>query len=87
MHCSKPLGKGPSATITIVEILKPIRNHIENAQNMLLAGDIPNAFNERNLAEVELLKILQGLTAGEEEPEEEEPEEEEPEEEEPEEEE
>ena len=91
MHCSKPLGKGPSATITIVEILKPIRNHIENAQNMLLAGDIPNAFNERNLAEVELLKILQGLTAGEEEltageeePEEEEPEEEEPEEEEPE---
>ena len=56
---------------------------------MLLAGDIPNAFNERNLAEVELLKILQGLTAGEEEltageeePEEEEPEEEEPEEEE-----
>jgi hypothetical protein len=47
---------------------------------MLLAGDLPNALNERNLAEVELLKILQGLTAGEEEPpaEEEEPEEEEP---------
>jgi hypothetical protein len=73
-------GEGPSATITIVEISEPIRNHIENAQNMLLAGDLPNALNERNLAEVELLKILQGLTAGEEEPpaEEEEPEEEEP---------
>jgi hypothetical protein len=80
------IGKGPSATMTIVEISEPIRNHIENAQNMLLAGDLPNTLNERNLAEVELLRILLGLTPGEEEPptEEEEPEEEEPEEEEPE---
>jgi hypothetical protein len=62
------IGEGPSATITIVEISEPIRNHIENAQTMLLAGDIPNALNERNLAEVELLRILQGLAAGEEEP-------------------
>ena len=49
---------------------------------MILAGDLPNALNERNLAEVELLRMLQGLAAGEEEPpaEEEEPpaEEEEP---------
>jgi hypothetical protein len=69
------IGKGPSATITIVEISEPIRNHIENAQHMLLVGDLPNALNERNLAEVELLKILQELTPGEEEPpaEEEEP--------------
>ena len=76
------IGKGPSSTTTIVEISEPIRNHIENAQNMLIAGDLPNALNERNLAEVELLKILLGLTPGEEEPptEEEEPptEEEEP---------
>jgi hypothetical protein len=77
------IGKGPSATTTIVELLEPIRNHIENAQNMLIVGDLPHALNERNLAEVELLRILQGLTPGEE-PEEEEPEEEEPEEEEPE---
>jgi hypothetical protein len=80
------IGEGPSATMTIVEISDPIRNHIENAQNMLLAGDLPNALNERNLAEVELVRITQGLPAGEEEPaageeepaaEEEEPEEEE----------
>jgi hypothetical protein len=62
------IGEGPSATITIVEESAPIRNHIENAQNMILAGDLPNALNERNLAEVELLRILQGLTPGEEEP-------------------
>ena len=75
------IGKGPSATNTIVENLVPVRNHIENAQNMLIAGDLRNALNERNLAEVELLTILQGLTPGEEPPaEEEEPpaEEEEP---------
>jgi hypothetical protein len=54
--------------MTIVEISDPIRNHIENAQNMLLAGDLPNALNERNLAEVELVRITQGLPAGEEEP-------------------
>jgi hypothetical protein len=74
------MGEGPSATITIVEESAPIRNHIENAQSMILAGDLPNALNERNLAEVELLRILQGLTAEEEEPPAEEPstEEEEP---------
>jgi hypothetical protein len=72
------IGEGPSATITIVEISEPTRNHIESAQRMLLIGDLPTALNERNLAEVELLHILQGLAAGEEEPpaEEEEPEEE-----------
>jgi hypothetical protein len=62
------IGEGHSATMTIVEISDPIRNHIENAQNMLLAGDLPNALNERNLAEVELVRITQGLPAGEEEP-------------------
>ena len=69
------IGEGPSATMTIVEKSAPVRNHIENAQSMILAGDLPNALNERNLAEVELLRILQGLAAGEEEPpaEEEEP--------------
>ena len=62
------IGEGPSATITIVEISVPIRNHIENAQKALLAGDLPNALDERNSAEVELLRITQGLPAGEEEP-------------------
>ena len=70
------IGKGPSSTTTIVEISEPIRNHIENAQNMLIAGDLPNTLNERNLAEVELLRILLGLTPGEEPPTEEEEEEE-----------
>jgi hypothetical protein len=80
------IGEGPSATMTIIKISEPIRNHIESAQNALLSGDLPNALNERNSAEVELVRITQGLPAGEEEPpaEEEEPpaEEEEPEEEE-----
>ena len=69
------IGEGPSATLTIVEESAPVRNHIENAQSMILSGDLPNALNERNLAEVELLRMLQGLAAGEEEPpaEEEEP--------------
>jgi hypothetical protein len=69
------IGEGPSATITIVELSEPVRNHIENAQNMLLIGDLPNALDERNLAEVELVRITQGLPVGEEEPaaEEEEP--------------
>jgi uncharacterized protein (UPF0333 family) len=71
------IGEGPSATTTIVEISVPIRDHIENAQTMLLAGDLPNSLNERNLAEVELLRILQGLASGEEEPPAEEEEEEE----------
>jgi hypothetical protein len=62
------IGESPTSTTTIVEKLMPVRNHIENAQNMLIAGDLPNALNERNLAEVELLKILLGLTPGEEVP-------------------
>jgi hypothetical protein len=62
------IGEGPSATMTIIEISEPIRNHIESAQNALLAGDLPNALNERNSAEVELVRITQGLPAGEEEP-------------------
>jgi hypothetical protein len=62
------IGEGPSATITIVELSEPIRNHIESAQKALLAGDLPNALDERNSAEVELVRITQGLPAGEEEP-------------------
>jgi hypothetical protein len=61
------IGEGPSATMTIIEISEPIRNHIESAQNALLAGDLPNALNGRNSAEVELVRISQGLPAGEEE--------------------
>jgi hypothetical protein len=76
------LGQGSSAMTTIIEINAPMRNHIENAQNALLAGDLPKAMDERNSAEVELVRIIQGLPAGEAEPpaEEEEPpaEEEEP---------
>jgi hypothetical protein len=59
-----------------------MRNHIESAQNALLVSDLPKAMDERNSAEVELVRIIQGLPAGEAEPpaEEEEPpaEEEEP---------
>jgi hypothetical protein len=62
------MGEGPSATMTIIEISEPIRNHIESAQNALLAGDLPNALNGRNSAEVELVRISQGLPAGEVEP-------------------
>jgi hypothetical protein len=57
------LGKGPSM-ITIIEISDPMRSHIENAQKALLVGDLPNALNERNLAEVELVRVTQGLPAG-----------------------
>jgi hypothetical protein len=73
------LGKGPSATTTIIKITEPIRNHIESTQEALLVGDLPKAMDERNSAEVELVRIIQGLPAGEEEPpaDEEEPEEEE----------
>jgi hypothetical protein len=69
------LGHGPSATTTIIEINAPMRYHIESAQNALLVGDLPRAMDERNWAEVELVRIIQGLPAGEEEPpaEEEEP--------------
>jgi hypothetical protein len=62
------LSKGPSAMITIIEISDPMRNHIESAQKALLVGDLPNALNERNSAEVELVRVTQGLPAGEEEP-------------------
>jgi hypothetical protein len=61
------LGKGPSAMITIIEVSDPMRNHIESAQKALLVGDLPNALNERNSAEVELVRVTQGLPAGEEE--------------------
>jgi hypothetical protein len=62
------LAKGPSAMITIIEISDPMRSHIENAQKALLDGDLPNALKERNSAEVELVRLTQGLPAGEEEP-------------------
>jgi hypothetical protein len=62
------LSKGPSAMITIIEISDPMRDHIESAQKALLVGDLPNALNERNSAEVELVRVTQGLPAGEEEP-------------------
>jgi hypothetical protein len=61
-------GDGPSAMITIIEISDPMRDHIESAQKALLVGDLPNALNERNSAEVELVRVTQGLPAGEEEP-------------------
>jgi hypothetical protein len=74
--------KGPSAMTTIINMSEPLRNHIERAQNALLAGDAPRALDQRNSAEVVMLEIIQGLPAEEEEPsdEEEEPsdEEEEP---------
>jgi hypothetical protein len=68
-------GEGPSAAITIIKITDPMRSHIEGAQKALLVGDLPKALDERNSAEVELVRIIQGLPAGEEEPptEEEEP--------------
>jgi hypothetical protein len=60
---------------TIINMSEPLRNHIESAQNALLADDAPRALNERNAAEVVMLEIIQGLPAEEEEPsdEEEEP--------------
>jgi hypothetical protein len=61
-------AKGPSAMKTVIEITDPIRNHIESAQKALLVGDLPNALNERNSAEVELVRVTQGLPAGEGEP-------------------
>jgi hypothetical protein len=62
------IGEGPSRSKTIIEISEPIRNHLESAKNALLAGDLPNALNGRNSAEVELVRISQGLPPGEEEP-------------------
>jgi hypothetical protein len=62
------LGKGPSAITTIIKITDPMRNNIANAQEALLHDDLPNAMKERNSAEVELVRITQGLSAGEEVP-------------------
>jgi hypothetical protein len=62
------LGKGPSAMTTIIKVSDPMRNYIDNAQEALLHGDLPNAIKERNSAEVELVAITQGLPAGEEVP-------------------
>jgi hypothetical protein len=59
-------GEGPSAVITIIKITEPMRTHIEGAQKALLVGDLPKAMDERNSAEVELVRIIQGLPAGEE---------------------
>jgi hypothetical protein len=61
-------GEGHSAATIIIKITEPMRNHIESAQNALLADDAPKALDERNSAEVVLLGIIQGLPAGEEEP-------------------
>jgi hypothetical protein len=58
----------PSATTTIINMSEPIRSHIERAQEALLDGDAPKALDRRNLAEVELLGIIQGLPAEDEEP-------------------
>jgi hypothetical protein len=46
---------------------QPVRNHIDNAQKALIAGDAPGALNELNSADVELVKITQRLPPGEEE--------------------
>jgi hypothetical protein len=62
------LGEGPSAMTTIIKITDPMRNNIANAQEALLHDDLPNAMKERNSAEVELVRITQGLPAGEEVP-------------------
>jgi hypothetical protein len=62
------LGKGPSAMTTIIKITDPMRNNIAKAQEALLHDDLPNAMKERNSAEVELVRITQGLSAGEEVP-------------------
>ena len=45
-------GEGPSGVTTIIKITEPMRNHIESAQNALLADDAPKALDERNSAEV-----------------------------------
>jgi hypothetical protein len=60
---------------TIINMSEPMRFHIESAQNALISGDASKALDERNSAEVNLLEIIQGLPAEEEEPsdEEEEP--------------
>ena len=59
--------EGPSASVTITEITQPVRDRIDAAQEALLGGDIPNSLNELNSADVELVRITQGLPAGEDE--------------------
>ena len=59
--------EGPSASVTITEITQPVRDRIDAAQEALLGGDIANSLNELNSADVELVRITQGLPAGEEE--------------------
>ena len=58
------LGKGSSAEMAIIEVSGLMRDHIESAQKALLIGDLPNALNERHFAEVELVRVTQGLPAG-----------------------
>jgi hypothetical protein len=42
------IDEGLSATITIVTITEPIRNHIDGAQKALLEGDLPKALDGSN---------------------------------------
>ena len=51
----------------ITEMTQPVRDRIDSAQEALLGGDIPNSLNELNSADVELVRITQGLPAGEDE--------------------
>ena len=60
-------NEGPSASVTIAEMTQPLRDRIDAAQEALLGGDIPNSLNELNSADVELVRITQGLPAGEDE--------------------
>ena len=60
-------AEGPSASVSITEMSQPVRDHIDAAQEALRGGDIPNSLNELNSADVELVKITQGLPAGEDE--------------------
>jgi hypothetical protein len=68
-------SKGPSEATTIIQITQPMRSYLDGAQEALLVGDAPKALDERNSAEVELVRMIAGLPPGEEEPpaEEEEP--------------
>src|SRR5829696_6774622 len=59
--------EGPSATVTITEMTQPVRDRIDSAQDALIGGDVPSSLNELNSADVELVRITQGLPAGDEE--------------------
>lgn len=59
-------NEGPSASVTITEMSQPVRDRINSAQEALNGGDIPNSLNEINSADVELVRITQGLPDGEE---------------------